>query len=59
MLPHPLQNRHGKLALSKYCSMKWFFLSESNNINLYEIIIFCCLKYIFECRNGFNMLENP
>jgi hypothetical protein len=45
-------------ALSNY-STKWFFWPESDDINLHEINIFCCLKSIYECRNGFNMLKNP
>jgi hypothetical protein len=47
------------LALSKYCSAKWFFWPESDDINLHEIIIFCCLKSIYECINGFNVLKKP
>jgi hypothetical protein len=36
----------------------WHFPPESNNINLGEITHFCCLNCIFECINGFNVLEN-
>jgi hypothetical protein len=41
------------------CSMFCPFLSESGDINLDEITVFCCLNYIFECINGFSVLKNP
>jgi hypothetical protein len=46
------------MTLSNF-SMKWFLSLESDNINLYEITIFCCLKSISEYINGFNMMKNP
>jgi hypothetical protein len=45
-------------ALVDY-STKCFFSQESGDINLHEIIAFCCLKSSCECINGFNMLKNP
>jgi len=40
-------------------SVFWYFLQESDNINLGEIEIFCYLNCISECINGFSMLKNP
>jgi len=34
------------------------FYSEMGYINLQQLLFFCCSKFIFECRNGFNMLKN-
>jgi hypothetical protein len=32
---------------------------ELGRINLQEITIYYCLKFIFECRNEFNIIRKP